>query len=107
MNFVVAFFVALLSFGQPSVDCVTVMDDTVRLACYAKERGLPANATWSDITANDSENSRRESAQKRGLPSTATWSDITAHDSENSRREYAARLGLPANATWADIAKHD
>ncbi len=70
----------------------------------ASERGLPAEATWSDISAAGSERSRQWFATDYGLPAEATWSDISAAGSERSRQHFAIERGLPADATWSDIS---
>ena len=42
------------------------------------ERGLSADASWSDITADSSERHRQQVVAERGLSADASWSDITA-----------------------------
>lgn len=49
------------------------------------------------------ERSREHYALECGLPADATWSDISNASSERSRKQRAAELGLPQNATWGDI----
>ena len=50
-----------------------------------------------------SEKDRKEMAKERGLPENATWSDICNFNSEKDRKEMAKEKGLPENATWSDI----
>lgn len=52
---------------------------------FAKEDGLPEDATWDQITQFDSEVSRKKYAKEEGLPEDATWSQITDAQAKKSQ----------------------
>ena len=83
---------------------------------HLRQRGLPENGSWKDITDVDGAAALKESLKKSGLPESGTWKDVTDvvltkldNDAAMAKalKEEAQKRGLPEGTTWGDINKLD